>query len=460
MSNSIEIPQLRANTELEDTLLAGLIGQTEFMPDAMRLLRPEMLTGEDRQRLWEGMSAMYSQGKGISIFSVHPLVPNDRYFRELATRNTYLTPVTVQSHLDIIRDAYAKRMCYSAGLDMIRKSCDPTLTSADIVAVTAAVSEGLRNSFASSGDIKRLDRIITELGEELGRQQVEREQGRAVRIPTGIPTLDFITYSGLGAGHLVILAARPGVGKTAIMLHMAKAAAAAGSPAVIFSLEMTDQDLAQRFLFSTARVQPRDVASARIDWSEFEIAAGEFDGMPIYIDFRSRDLDEICAKAILCRQSFGCAILFVDYLQLVKTPHIRKERDDLRIGEITSRLKALAKDCGIPVVTLCQLNRDMTREKRSPELQDLKGSGSIEQDADMVLMLEAGSEERLKEVLPNTWGERNPDYTTLMWVRKNRNGRKGQICIPLVADNTFNNFREVDDRPSAPCYGYDVQEDE
>ena len=270
-----------------------------------------------------------------------------------------------------------------------------------------------------------------------------KAEGKVLRVPTGIQQLDYITYGGFNAGNLVILAARPSVGKTAIMLQMAKAAAFTGKNVNLFNLEMTNTELAQRLLFSTGHLAPLQVARGEVEWSSFELAASRFAGKPMYLNDSSRTLEEIRARIVMNVQAGKCDVAFIDYLGLIKKNSNNKTMAQA-IGEITNELKNLALSCKIPIVLLCQLNRVSASEKRPPEMHDLRDSGDIEQDADIILMLERPQEDESGRAVN-------------VWVRKNRQGAAGNVKIELVANETYTKFYErADDDMLLPSYLQDT----
>ena len=212
---------------------------------------------------------------------------------------------------------------------------------------------------------------------------------------------------------------------------MAREAANAGRNVNVYSLEMTNTEIAQRFLYATEMVTPSQIASADIDWQAFKLAAGQYASKPIYLSDSLFGEDEIIADIMLNIQSGRCNMVFIDYLGLVVYADT-KSLLTTAISGFTKRLKQVALTYKIPIVLLCQLNRASASEKRPPQLFDLRDSGSIEQDADIVLMLErdAGSLDG-KDVN--------------MWVRKNRQGSAGDINVEIVGNDTFTLFRDKND---------------
>lgn len=172
-----------------------------------------------------------------------------------------------------------------------------------------------------------------------------------------------------------------------------------------------------------------------MEWLNFEIGAGRFTDKPIWLKDSAFSLDEIASHISINSQSGKCDIAFIDYLGLMRKNSRLQVHE--AIAEITNALKILAKSCNIPIVLLCQLNRTSVTEKRAPEMHDLRASGDIEQDADIILMLEKASyEEDGKEVN--------------IWVRKNRQGKAGDIKIEIVGNETFTAFTEKNGREPEP----------
>ena len=316
---------------------------------------------------------------------------------------------------------------------------DSRTTTQDLIGKVGNLAERLRLELDADNGTQHIADVINDLGNQIEETKKDRAEGKVLRVPTGFYTLDFLTYGGWHKGNLIILAARPSVGKTAIMLQMARAAANAGKCVQLFNLEMTNTELAQRFLFSTGRVTPVQIARGDVEWTDFEYASGQFTSKPIYLTDSVYDIDEIRQRIVLGCQAGKCDIAFIDYLGLIRMRSARKGSNLSEIiAETTKGLKHLAKECRIPIVLLCQLNRVSAAEKRAPEMHDLRDSGGIEQDADTILMLErAGLEEDSKDIN--------------IWVRKNRGGKAGNIKVEIEANDTYSEFRDKNDpRPPIP----------
>ncbi len=248
--------------------------------------------------------------------------------------------------------------------------------------------------------------------------------GQMVGVPTGFTDLDGLT-NGLHPGQLIIVAARPGVGKSILALNFARAASIAnGLASVIFSLEMNRTEITMRLLSAEARVplgHMRQGTMSDDDWARLARRMGEVSSAPLYIDDSpNMTLMEIRAKARRLRQRNGLRLIILDYLQLM-TSGKRVESRQVEVAEFSRNLKLLAKELEVPIVALSQLNRGPEqRTDKRPMLSDLRESGSIEQDADMVILLHREDAYERESTRP---GE--ADFI----VAKHRNGPTATITV-------------------------------
>lgn len=257
-------------------------------------------------------------------------------------------------------------------------------------------------------------------------------------VPTGFEDLDKL-LAGMHRGDLIILAARPSVGKTALALNIAVNAAKAGSPVAMFSLEMSADQLIQRVLCSEARINSQDVRTGRIkdaDWSSIHRAMGQLANLEFYVDDTpSISILEVRAKARRQLRDKPNGLIIVDYLQLMQPQHRRSENRQTEIAEISRGLKILAKELGVPVLALSQLSRAVEqRAGKRPQLSDLRESGAIEQDADVVMFIDRNTDPRGDD----EDGERPQKGMAEVIVAKHRNGPTG--LVPLVFNERYTKF--------------------
>ena len=271
---------------------------------------------------------------------------------------------------------------------------------------------------------------------------IEESEGRGfMGVRTGFNELDEMT-NGLQRGEMLILAARPSMGKTALALNLLEQVAQLGVPSVMFSLEMGKQQLIQRMLCALGRIDSQKMRKHMLgkdDFTRLFAACGEVAKLPIYIDDTpGLSLLAMRSKARRLKERHGIGFIAIDYLQLMSSG-TRVESRQLEVSEISRGIKAMARELDVPVLCLSQLNRAAEqREGHRPRMSDLRESGSIEQDADVVMMLHR--EEYYHKADPN-WADENPDKvgTAEVILAKQRNGPTG--TVHLVWDGNTTRFR-------------------
>lgn len=410
----------------EYQVIADIISLPETLMEAERMIHPGMFSDEQCKQAYETLQQMSKEGMVIDLPSAYSRIGKD------FLRNDILSCLGsvggVQSaiqHFSVLKNMYIKRKCYFKALELLVGASDTGTSAQDLIGKVDSMAQRLRKEVDLDKSTQHISEVINDLGNQIEDTKKMKAEGKTLRVPTGFYTLNWLTYGGFNAGNLVILAARPSQGKTAVMLQMARAAASHGKTVNLFNLEMTNTELAQRFLFSTGKVTPLQMARGDVEWVDFEDASSEFASKPIYLNDSANTIEEIRSRIILNSQSGRCDIAFIDYLGLIRMTSSAKSNLSQVIAETTKSLKTLAKECRIPIVLLCQLNRASASEKRPPEMHDLRDSGGIEQDADIVLMLERVGETELN-----------------MWVRKNRQGKAGDIKVELDANETFTTFKD------------------
>lgn len=256
-------------------------------------------------------------------------------------------------------------------------------------------------------------------------------KGGLTAVPTGFPFLDERFLGGFKGGNLVTLAARPGIGKTAVMLAMMMRQASQGIPVKVWSLEMGHGELAERAMYALGGLRPGEKLSGNADWGgAWREARERLERWGLYIEDRTFGLDEIVSDITVSHQQGRCSAAYIDYLQLVSVPGGRGDTEERRISALTRRLKLLAKSLDIPIVINAQLNRDNVRNDRDPELQDLRGSGSIEQDSDRVVFLSPRMSYDGARLIK-------------MAIGKNREGGHAGDSVLLRPNATYSAFEEV-----------------
>lgn len=341
---------------------------------------------------------------------------------DIGLSSTITIKEDILTHIRILKKASADRKMWELGQDMVKKASEDGSQPEKYGILFdrfCNILDSIKTS--STGPVSVID-LFNNYASVI-------ESGAEPKVPTFIHSIDTITKGGFSPGTLSIIAARPSVGKTALMIDIANSMATNGRNVIVFSLEMTSNELIERILLSTGRVTPAELSYKSFDWQKFEEAGAHLDNLPLMIDADSYKLDEIIGH-IECLADDGKAdAVFIDYLGLIVSQGNDKLLLSQKLGIITRALKLAAKQAKVPIILLCQLNRDACKDGRPPQLHDLRDSGCIEQDADLVLMLDR--KDAVEDVPPSL----------SVWVRKNRQGKAG-MCIIMQPNETYTHFED------------------
>ena len=407
----------------EHRLLATIIQDYTLANEVMSIVKREMFSCKQTQQIWDVFCDMYYKKETIDMLTILPRVDKKYYLDNILPAQAEFSPIaTIDLALGFL-DTYIKRMAYIESVTALQKITNGA--SSDVIregfdTFSKRVTSGIGNKVGDDAS-----EIANELADELSK-------GIITRVSTHIRTLDYFTYGGFNGGNLVILAARPSVGKTTIAMQIAQAASADNNKTLVFSLEMTKKELVQRLLQSTGLVSQYELVTHNINWDNYEKALGMVVNSNLIINDDAYNIHDIRHKIITSVKTQGVKMVMIDYLQLIKGADPRMSMND-QVGELTSALKQTAKQCNIPIIVLSQLSRESVRENRSPQLYDLRSSGAIEQDADIVVMLER-SKDDMGAIIDNKID---------MWIRKNRAGKCNfDNPIRLKGNEYYTNFVE------------------
>ena len=442
----IPVPE---SARFEWQVLSDIIGENGTMAAVMEIIDETHFTSEHRKDVWNECVCRFNAGEPFDMPSV-AIAVGPEFVQHIYKQDEVddLGSRYAEEHARILHTAIIRRRCYLAALKMLDLSQDETTSDTSVYTRAADIIADLEPS-----NVKReygIIEILNNIAEEVEARAEDEKAGRPNRITTGMRSLDEVLYGGMAPGNLVVLSARPSIGKTALMLYMARKSAEVGAKIAIFSIEMTADELGTRLLASVSEeyedefypgldkprrslISPHKIArgfDSPEDWDRFEKAVGHLDRLPIAVNDNAKDLRDIVARMTVLNKQGKCDVAYVDYLGL-----IRQSAADQRtplyqiIAEITGTLKATAKSLRIPIVLLCQLNRDAAKDNKTPQLYNLRDSGAIEQDADVVLMLNQAQ------------GPRLPDLQ--VWVMKNRQGVK-DFGILMRPNDNYTDFKELE----------------
>ena len=423
--------------EAEESLLSGILIDNNTLLDIIDIISPEDFYRSVHQKIFSGIVELFSKNEPVDLVTLTNALKERGNLEEIGGA-TYLATLVDTVPLAVNAKHYAKIVHDKASLrrliekaNEIAKECFEDRGNVDEIIDFAEssifeISKNKHNqSFYPISEI--IDGNIETLEERQGNKAL------VTGVPTGFARLDNL-MSGLQKSELIILAARPSMGKTALALNIARNAAVdANVPVAIFSLEMSKEQLSMRLLCSEARIDSSRLRGGFFsmeDWRKLTDAAGVLSDTSIFID-DTPDISgmEIRAKARRLKMEKDIGIVIIDYLQLMKG-RMSAERRDLEISEISRSLKALAKELDIPVMALSQLNRMLEqRNDKQPRLSDLRESGALEQDADVVAFI-------YRDEVYNS-DDNNPKKGTAdILIRKNRNGPTGEATLTFLDSYT------------------------
>ena len=335
----------------------------------------------------------------------------------------------LEYHALILRQMYIRREMIAGLHTLLASAADESVDLSDALADLHRLAGHLESGAVSNNCLRDMERLMQDTLEQMDKR-VENNRNGITGIPTGLRELDRLT-AGWQQGDLNIIAARPSVGKTAFALHLALAAGRAGKHVLVNSLEMQGERLGDRWLCAqAANVDAGHLKTGLLDAGERQQAleaARLLSALPVYVDDNPKmSMDHIRSSALLQKSKGRCDLLIIDYLQLCEMKSGQKNRNrEQEVAEASRKAKLIAKELDIPVILLCQLNREceMRADKR-PALSDLRESGAIEQDADVVMLL-------YRPALYGLTSERRSKFPSeglgMVILAKHRNGETGDV---------------------------------
>lgn len=433
------------NIEAEKSVLAACMLNPEAVDDIATKLRPENFFRPAHQRIFEGMLELNTRHIPIDQISLAErlaaegqleAVGGKPYLVELANNTLALT--NWKSHTEIVKRTSVLRDLVYASTNINALAYDAPDDTNEVIEEAEKMLFSVTQKRVSSS-FQNITDLLTQAFDEI--DDLVNNQNHMAGVPTGFTDVDKLFW-GLRGGDLLILAARPGVGKTSFALNLATNAAKSGAAVALFSLEMGANQLVQRILCAEARVNLGQLRQGKLsegDWSAIMNAAATLSGLELYIDDTpGLSLLEMRAKARRQLRDKEKGLIIVDYLQLMQPPSNRRDGNRaVEVAEISRGLKVLAKELNMPLLALSQLSRAVEmRGTKRPMLSDLRESGSIEQDADIVMFIDRSMDEMEGEQ------EGRPEWGTAeLIVAKHRNGATRDITLSFNPEYTkFGNY--------------------
>jgi len=433
------------NVEAEQAVLAGVLINNEALNQILDILSPEDFYREAHILVFEAMVGLYNDNEPVDLITLSHLLQEKGQLEKVGGMGYLASLVDAVStsagivyHAEIVRDLAVRRKLI-AECSVISENCfqnwRPTDELLDLAeqSIFEIAEDKIRESFVT------LDGVVKETFKKL--ESMAEHEGFITGVPTGFKDLDRYT-AGLQPSDLVIIAGRPSTGKTALALNIGYNAAQETKKGVaVFSLEMSKLQLGMRLLGFHAGIDATRLRTGFLrdtDWVRLTESANHLSELPIFIDDTSwLSVLEMKAKCRRLMKKMDLTLVVIDYLQLVQGRRSAESRQ-MEISEISRSLKALAKDLNVPVIALSQLNRKVEdRPNKRPQLSDLRESGAIEQDADVIAFI-------YRDELYHPTTEENRNVAEII-LAKQRNGPTGFFKLTFQKELTrFRDYMEED----------------
>jgi replicative DNA helicase len=435
------------NLEAEQSILGGILLDNQGLNAVMEVLSAREFYSDSHRRIFEAIISLSNRSEPIDLITLSNILKDQKQLDKVGGA-AYLaglvdnvpSAANIAHYAKIVKEKAILRGLINTATDILSKTYD---AGADVDTVLDEaehaifeISENkIRPAFFPIKDIiKDSFRAIEDL---YARKEL------VTGVPTGFDKVDDLT-SGLQNSDLIIIAGRPSMGKTAFALNIAQHVSTQRSiPVCLFSLEMSKEQIAMRMLASTAKVDSQRIRKGFLgetDWPKLTTAAGSLSEAPLFIDDSAGiTVLEMKAKARRLKADKGLGLVIIDYLQLMRSGG-RKDSREQEISEISRSLKGLAKELNVPVIALSQLNRQVeVRTNRRPQMADLRESGAIEQDADVIAFI-------YRDEVYNK-AEDNPEKGIAeVIIAKQRNGPIGMVKLAFLEKYTsFENLARIDD---------------
>ena len=389
--NANLLPQ---NTEAEEAILGAILVNPHVITKVAETLKPESFYKPPHRYVYEAMLQLFNQNERIDIVSVSDVLSYNQKLETVGGRafindlsyNT-ITASNIEYYAKIVQEKAVKRALINAGSEIVGFGYDLNPVDESLDNAEKLIFDIVSQKAVS--DLTHVKDLVLDTYEKIEYRY--EHKGELSGIPTGFYELDAV-MSGLQKSDLIIVAARPAMGKTSFALNIAQHAALKNNtPVAIFSLEMSKEQLMQRMLCSEAEIDAQRVKTGNMqskDWEKLANAMNAFTMAPIYIDDTSgatiTDIRAKCRRLKMEEKNLG--LVLIDYLQLMESSG-REDRMQ-QISAISRGLKILARELDLPVIALSQLSRAVeSRTDKRPQLSDLRESGAIEQDADIVMFI-------------------------------------------------------------------------
>ncbi|MFT4567987.1 MAG: replicative DNA helicase [Saprospiraceae bacterium] len=440
--------------ELEEGVLGAVLVDRDGLPSVIEILRKESFYKEAHAIIYETMLELFEKSQPIDLLTVHEALKKKKQL-ELVGGVNYLLDLTnkvassanIEFHARIVAQKYIQRELIRVSTVTIKDAYSDEKDVFELLDIAEQNLYEITDTNLNTG-YEKLSALAIKTRREI--EEVGAKEEGLTGVPTGFDDLDAIT-SGWQKSDLIIIAARPGMGKTAFTLSLAANAAKAGKGVAIFSLEMANTQLVQRLIAMDASINSHKLRNGKltpVEWEQLNRTVDNMAETPIYIDDTPAiNIFELRAKCRRLKQNNDIELIVIDYLQLMTAaPNQSKGNREQEISSISRALKGLAKELSVPVIALSQLSRAVETRggSKRPVLSDLRESGAIEQDADIVTFIYRPGYYEMEEDFDT------PKDLAEIIIAKHRNGGLDTVELRFIPhfvrfeNGNFNKFTEPD----------------
>jgi replicative DNA helicase len=439
-SGSFRLPP--QSTDAEQSVLGGLLLDNQAWERVSDVLTADDFYRREHRQIFNAIAALCEEGSPADVVTVSEWLTKNGEL-EAAGGLSYIgalannTPSTanIAAYARIVRENAVLRELIRVASDISQAAYLPEGRGvSELLDVAEARVLEISEKGHRRGEFQPISRLLSKAVDRI--DQLYRSESPLTGVPTGFNDLDDMT-SGLQAADLIIIAGRPSMGKTSLAMNIAENAAIGHKvPVAVFSMEMPGSQLAMRMMASLGRINAHRVRTGKLsddDWPRLTSAVTLLNEAPIFIDDSpALTPNEVRARARRLKREHGLGLIIVDYLQLMQTTESEDNRAT-EISNITRSLKGLAKELSVPIIAMSQLNRSVeSRNDKKPVMSDLRESGAIEQDADMILFI-------YRDEVYNKETERKG--TADIIIGKQRNGPTGEVTLTFLGEYTrFENY--------------------
>lgn len=424
--------------DVEEAVLGALMLEKDAFDEIYEHIDHRSFYKQGHQEIFKAIRAIYDRSEPIDIITVSTELSKANKLED-AGGPIYVTKLTskvataanIVFHAKILKQTALQRDLIRFGSEVVKRAYDMSADVADTVEYSAGQFDKITEFIYGAGREYTFGELLQQSEKQLEEREKAMKDGKPTGVPTPIQKLSKLT-GGWQDGDLIVVSGRPSMGKTAVALEFIKTAAKFGIPVNVYSLEMRGVTLVDRMLCGEADLDPERFRNGYVspeEWERIEKAIAKLEKLGIHVDDEPMvTMEYIRAKSRIKKRKDECGMIVIDYLQLVDSPEERGRNREQEVAQMSRKAKLIAKELNVPVILLAQLNRscEIRGGDKRPQLSDLRESGAIEQDADVVILLYRAERYGIEEM------EINGNLVSTQGLgefilAKQRNGRTGTV---------------------------------